>query len=204
MAIITTIIDALRRFGAPTQKTAILRQDEQLQGRTVLERRPYVSRSELGSSSGFVATLDHLPETVRLLADDELAPILENAALIDGFVLAFLARHVGDDLLADLDAAFGAWMESGEKNGYTDEAVVEIVGAAFGKLCAESLNMRWVRIDDDLGAAIAVQGAIKDFRCFPYAAISKRIPLGEYGFFKGIFITLQDAAAGDRAAPINR
>lgn len=54
--------------------------------------------------------------------------------------------------------------------------------------------MRWIRLTDADGTAIAIQGSTKDFRGFPYHAISKRIPSGEYGFFKGIYISLQDAA----------
>jgi hypothetical protein len=56
MAIISNIIDALRKFGDATQKTALQRQDEQLHGKRVIDRRRYVARSELGHSSTFVAT----------------------------------------------------------------------------------------------------------------------------------------------------
>jgi Domain of unknown function (DUF3806) len=201
VAVITTIIDALRRLGAATQKTAIQRQDEQLKGMKVIERRRHVARSELGTSAQFVATTEPVPETVVPLTNDELTPIIENAALIGSFVEAFLGRPIGTDLLEDMDAAFGAWMESQDRGGYIDEAVVEIAGAAFGAMCVDNLDMRWVRVDDHLGTAIAVQGRAKDFRGFPYAAISKRIPLGEYGFFKGIYISLQDAADRDWAVP---
>ena len=74
---------------------------------------------------------------------------------------------------------------------------MKIVGAAFGKFCAEALNMRWIRLTDADGTAIAIQGRTKDFRCFPFHAIAKRVPLGEYGFFKPIYISLQDAAERD-------
>jgi hypothetical protein len=38
VSIVTTIIDALRKLGTPTQKTALRRQDEQLEGKRVIER----------------------------------------------------------------------------------------------------------------------------------------------------------------------
>lgn len=193
MRIVTTVIDALRRFGSPTQKTAIARQDEQLQGKRIIGRRRHVARSELGQTSMFVATTE--PETVVPLSDEELKPILENAELVGSFLNAFLGRSPSEQFLDDLDDAFGAWSEADEKKGYTDEAVVEIVGAAFGVFCAETLGMRWIRLLDADGTAIAIQGRTKDFRGFPYHAISKRIPSGEYGFFKPIYISLQDAEA---------
>jgi hypothetical protein len=201
MGTITTIIDALRRLGTPTQRSAIARQDEQLKGRTTLERHQHTSRSEQGQSSLFVATIEAAPETVEILGTDDLRPILENAALVEGFIGSFIERRAGADILEELDLAFGAWMEADDQLGYTDEGVLEIAGAAFGKVCTERLNMRWIRVVDSWGTALAVQGVMKDFRGFPYAAVSKRIASGEYGFFKPIYISLQDAAERDWAAP---
>ena len=194
MGVVTTIIDALRRFGSPTQKTAIKRQDQQLQGKRIVGRRRHVARSELGQTSMFVATTEPEPETVVPLSEEDLKPILENAELVGPFLETFLARSPSNQFLDDLDDAFGAWSEANDKKGYTNETVVEIVGAAFGRFCAETLGMRWIRLADADGTAIAIQGISKDFRGFPYHAISKRIPSGEYGFFKLIYISLQDAA----------
>jgi hypothetical protein len=197
MSKVAIIIDALRKFGSPTQRSTIQRQDEQLKGKSVIERRRHVSRSEPGQSATFVATAEPEPETVAPLSDEELAPILENAALVDAFLAAFSSGDAGYHLLDRLDNTFSAWTEAKEKKGYSDDAVVGIVGAAFGNYCAETLNMRWIRVIDADGAAIAVQGRTKDFRCFPFHAIAKRVPLGEYGFFKSIYISLQDAAERD-------
>jgi len=197
MGVVTNIIDALRRLGTPTQKSAIGRQDEQLRGKHVIGRRRHVARSELGHADGFVATTKPEPETVVPLSAEELAPILENAELIGAFLEAFLGRAPSEQFLDDLDEAFGAWTQAKEKKGYTNEAVVEIVGAAYGRFCAEKLGMRWIRLTDADGIAVAIQGITKDFRGFPYNAISKRIPVGEHGFFKPIYISLQDAAGGD-------
>lgn len=194
MGIVTTMIEALRRFGSPTQMAAIERQDEQLEGKAVIERRRRVARSELGQASTFVATTEAQPEVVAPLSREELTPILENADLVGEFLGAFLGRSRSDKFLDDLDDAFGAWSEANVKNGYSNEAVIEIAGAAFGRFCVETLGMRWIRVSDADGTAIAIQGTAKDFRGFPYDAIAKRIPSGEYGFFKPIYISLQDAA----------
>lgn len=197
MTIITTIIDAFRKFGRPTQKTAIQRQDEQLQGKGVANRRLHVARSELGQTPAFVATVEKTPETIVPLTDVELAPIHENASLVDAFIATFMGPGLGGEFLDNLDGAFRAWMEATEKHGYSKDAVVAIAGAAFGKYCAEKLDMRWILLTDEYGASIAIQGRSKDFRGFPYDAISKRIPVSEFGFFKPIYITLQDASGCD-------
>lgn len=190
-------MDAFRKFGSPTQKTAIQRQDEQLQGRSVEDRRIHVACSELGQTPAFVATVERRPETVVSLSEVELAPIHENASLVEAFIATFIGRGTGGEFLDKLDGAFGAWMEAAEKHGYSNDAVVAIAGAAFGKYCAEKLDMRWILLTDEYGASIAIQGRTKDFRAFPYDVISKRIPACEYGFFKPIYITLQDTAGCD-------
>lgn len=202
MAIVTNIVDALRKFGRTGQKNVIQRQDEQLEGKQVLERSQYASRSELGTATGFVATTESIPETLAPLSDEELNPILENATFVESFFATFLNRAPSEKFLEDLDNAFGMWSEANDKRGYSDEAVVEIVGAAFGQFCTETLDMRWIRIVDEYGVAIAIQGRTKDFRCFPFHVISKRIASGEYDFFIPVYITLQDASQHE-CAPIN-
>lgn len=197
MGIVITLIDALRRLGSPTQRTAIERQDEQLKGKRVVGRRQLIARSELGQTMQFVATTKAEPEAVVVLSSEELAPILENAELVGSFLEAFLERAPSEQFLDDLDEAFGNWTAAEEKKGYTNEAVIQIVGAAFGRFCADTLRMRWIAVTDSDGTAIAIQGTTKDFRGFPFHAISKRIPHREYGFFKSIYISLQDAATRD-------
>lgn len=194
MSIVTTLIDALRRFGSPTQRTALERQEKQLEGKRVIERSQRVSRSELGNTAVFVATSEPEPETVTPLSEDEIEPILKNAALVENFLAAFPGADSDDHWLDRLDNAFGAWMETSEKRGYSDEAVINILGAAFGKFCADSIDMRWIRIEDADGTAIAIQNREQNFRCFPFHAIAKRIRAGEYGFLKSIYISLQDTA----------
>jgi len=54
--------------------------------------------------------------------------------------------------------------------------------------------MRWIRLTDSDGTDVALQGIAKDFRGFPFNVIAKRIPVREHGFFKPIYISLQDAA----------
>jgi hypothetical protein len=101
--------------------------------------------------------------------------------------------------LDDLDAAFASWAAAADRRGYDDEAIVQILGAAFGQYCARTLDMKWVIIDDQDGSAAALRGASKDYRAFPFHSIWKRIHDGEQGFFKPIYISIEHAAAGDGA-----
>jgi hypothetical protein len=112
MGVVTNIIDALRRIGSPTQKTALTRQDAQL--------------------------------------------------------------------------------------GFTDEAVIELLGAMFGHYCVGRLNMRWVKLSDADGSTLAIEGVDLEFRGFPFQTISKRIADSEYGFFVPVFALMAGSAAKGR------
>jgi hypothetical protein len=194
---ISNIIEALRRVGKPTQKSALRRQDEQLQGKEVLGRRRVVTRSKLGTAETFVATTAPVPETVIPMTDIELVPVLENASAVGKFLKCFLSRDIEKWTLDDLDCAFQTWSSSSNKRGYTNEAVVEITGAAFGQFCVENLNMRWVKVCDARGTDLAVQGVKKSVRAYPFSSVSKRITDSEYGFFKPVHISIESASHGD-------
>jgi hypothetical protein len=186
MGKVTSIIDALRRIGRPTVKNAIRRQDEQLADRVVL------SRQKRGDS--FQATIEPIPETIVPLTEEETRPIRENAAAIAGFLRAFGVDSTPRWSLRDLDYAFQMWLESSDKRGYADDAVIEIAGAAFGQYCIEHLDMRWMRQTDKYGTSIGLQGSQRDFRAFPFHTIEKRLPDREFGFFQPVFDLIKDMA----------
>ena len=89
--------------------------------------------------------------------------------------------------MADLDAGFKAWLLAADKQGFTDEAVMELLGAMFGHYCIVHLNMRWIKLSDADGTTLAVEGVDCEFRGFPFQTISKRITDSEYGFFVTVF-----------------
>jgi hypothetical protein len=146
------------------------------------------------------ATIDPPQENIRPFDADELRAIDENSALFPEFMRVFLGRFVEAWGLDELDAAFAAWAEALDRRGYDDEAVVQILGAAFGQYCTRTLDMRWVVITDRDGSAAALRGAKKDYRAFPFHAIWKRINDHEKGFFRPVYITLEKAAGKDWAA----
>jgi hypothetical protein len=189
---VANIIDALRRIGRSTERSALKRQDDQLEGKEVLSRR----RQRLKDPEGieqFVATIEPVEEAVVPLSVDELRPIMENAALSSAFLTTFMESSGSVLDPENLDAAFQSWLEADDRFGYTNEAVTEILGAAFGQYCADRLNMRWVRFIDKDGEVLGLQGIERDFRGFPYHSISKRITDSEYGFFVPVFVSLRNA-----------
>ncbi len=134
MSVVTDILDALRRFGRRSEKNALRRQDDYLSNKVVLDRRK--------QGDYFAATVEPVPENVEALTGVEDQAILENAGLITQFMTQFGVSVDGQWSIDDLDAVFTTWSASTEKHGYSDEAVVQITGAAFGQLCVERLNMR--------------------------------------------------------------
>lgn len=193
MGTVANIIDALRRIGRPTEKSALRRQDDQLEGREVLNRRRERLKDSEGEAEQFVATIEPVDETVVPLSDEDLRPIIEDAALLSTFMAKFQGSNVSGWNLNDLDAAFCSWLDASDKCGYTDEAIVAILGAGFGQYCAEHLNMRWVRFVDKDSETLGLQGIERDVRGFPYHTILKRIADSERGFFLPVFISLRHA-----------
>jgi hypothetical protein len=191
MGIVTNIIDALRRIGRPVEKSALRRQDELLQGQEILERERQVIRDPLGTAETFRARTAAPSETVVILSDKEIKPIAENASFAGRFIETFLGASAAELTLEELDGAFAAWLAADDKRGYSEEAVVEILGAAFGEYCNRQLNMRWIRHTDQHGTALGVDGVERQFRGFPYHSILKRIADREHGFFLPVFIALR-------------
>ena len=204
MGIVSNIIDALRRIGKPTERNAIARQDRQLEGKEVLERDRKIIRDLEGDVQVFVAKTKPLPETVHILTDEEVRPLHENVAYGVKFLETFDAYNGTDWTLDNLDAAFASWLNAPDRRGYSDGAVMELLGAMFGHYCNSQLNMHWIKLTDDDGTTLAVDGVLKEFRAFPYQIISKRIADSEYGFFKPVFSVIKhnEAEASTRSGVV--
>jgi hypothetical protein len=199
LAILTNLIDAIRRIGSPTQQAALRRQDSYAGSKEVKSRRLEMARSVSGTAEQFVATVGAEPEQIRPMNADELEAINDNGALLNRFFEVFLERVPLPWCLEDLDAAFSSWARASNQDGYDDEAVVQILGASFGQHCARTLDMTWVVVTDSHGSAAALRGAKKDYRAFPFHSIRKRIHDREEGFFKPVYIAIEAAAASDDA-----
>ena len=189
MSIVSNILEALRRIGSPSEKSALRRQDQQLHDKKVLERGRIVARHGEETATGFHATVEPYPEDVIELTSDEIEPINNNALLVSSLFEKFSvdpAAHTLDKL----DHAFENWLFAQDRRGFQDEDVVEILGASFGNYCNETLGMKWIKVSDQYGASLAIDGNDYEFRGFPYDSIRKRIADSEHTFFRGIYVTL--------------
>jgi len=195
MGVVTNIIDALRRIGSATQKAALKRQDAQLVGKEVLERRQVSIDGQFGRANAFIATTAPIAESVVIISEDEVRPIDENVVFGGHFLEACGIPGDGKWTLTDLDAAFKSWLEAPDKRGFSDEAVIELLGAMFGHHCIVNLNMTWIKLSDADGTTLAVEGVNRKFRGFPFQTISKRIAESEFGFFVPVFALMASNSA---------
>jgi len=189
MSIVSNILDALRRIGSPSEKSALRRQDQQLHGMNVLERGRVIARHGDEIAPGFHATVEPFPEDVTQLTGAEIEPIHSNAALASSLFEQFNVDS-SSDLLDKLDKAFESWLYASDRFGYLDEDIIEILGAAFGNYCNETLGMKWIKVSDQYGVSVAIDGIEFEFRGFPYDSIRKRITDSEHTFFRGIYVAL--------------
>lgn len=201
MGLIVNIIDAIRRIGSSSQRSALKRQDEYLSNKSVLARRIEIVHLDSAPLQTFVATTDPPPETVRPLDASELGAIDGNAAKISTLSQRYLEKSLTEPTPNELDAIFSTWAHSPDRDATTNEEIVQILGAAFGQYCVTALNMRWVLVTDPDGSATAVQGVHTDFRGYPFHSIWKRIRDDEQDFFVPIFATLQKQGAASREVP---
>jgi hypothetical protein len=157
----------------------------------VLRRGQSLDRcyTESGAKVDDLAILPWLLHVV--LSNEEVRPLRENALYGIDFLKAFDACSGTDWTLDELDAAFASWQRAADRRGYTDEAVIELLGAMFGEHCNSQLNMRWIKLTDDYGQTLAVDGTLREFRGFPYQTIAKRIADSEHGFFRPVFALLK-------------
>jgi hypothetical protein len=195
VGVIFNIIDAIRRIGTSSQRSALRRQDAYLTNKSVVARRVEINASDAGRTQSFVATIEPVPETVRAFVEDELAAIEENAAQVSTLSQRYLEKSLPKATPKDLDDIFNAWAHSTERGAVSDKEVVQILGAAFGQHCASALNMKWVVVTDSDGSAAAIQGIAENFRGFPFHSIWKRIKANEQDFFVPIFASLEKQSA---------
>ena len=202
MGTISSIIDAIRRIGNSSQKSALARQDQYLAGKEVKDRRVELHGAEEDAPAHvFVATVEAQPEEVRSFDGAELAAVAENAAQVSVISARYLGTEFIEPTPHELDAIFSAWAHSEDRHQTSEEAIVQVLGSAFGQYCCKTLNMGWVVVTDEYGSAAAVKGVLKDFRGFPFDSIRKRIDDSEHQFFVPIYVYLKDQSADKENSP---
>lgn len=192
--LLRSAFERLRVMEAPTVRNARLRQEQHLDRKTVLSRRRQTVNGATGPVA-FVATVAPYEQRFTPLSDEQLRSIRDNAKLIVPFMSFHAVKPSSEWSLEDLDMAFSAWTDSGRKEPYSDDFIIEVAGAAFGEHCAKHLNMEWVLVEDQDGKAIGLRSRVVEQQSFPFATVSKRIPVREHGFFKPVFLLIKQQAS---------
>lgn len=185
----------------PTQANALKRLGSFLRNKAASVIRTEVYDSNDQSVVTLAATIEPVPERLSPLGMDDLEGYRRNAKIADDFVAKFSGFGLADHWTLDqLDAAFSAWADAEDKLGYSKEAVIAVVGAAFGHYCIDNLEMEWAQVDDADGNAHAVIGKHADIRAFPFHMVAKRIHDNETGFLASVYLVLQNQfKSGDYA-----
>jgi len=188
---ISNIIDAIRRIGSPSQKSALRRQDEQLDGHEILERGYRIVRHGGETATGFHASIEPSPEDVTALDQGQIDLIND----YDSRAAVFFSDFGTDPslhLLDQLDQAFETWLYAPDRLGYSEDDAVEILGTSFGNHCNATLDMNWVNVSDQFGVSVAVEGREYEFGAYPFDSIRKRVADSEFNFFRSVYVILAD------------
>lgn len=146
-----------------------------------------------GKVASFIANASSPEELVEDLSTAESEAIDADAAQLQYFFQAFLAKPLPHWTLAHLDEAFEAWHHSSDRGRFSPRVVMRITGAAFGNHCNVRLKTRWVAITDALGRDIAIRSPDGRITGFPFSTVQKRINANETGFFERVFALLRES-----------
>src|SRR5690606_18935552 len=104
--------------------------------------------------------------------------------------VSYYLPDIKSPVLKDYDKAFRLWQLSATKQ-YTDDQVVELLGAYLGQKFVNDLDMEWVEITDEYGTDYAVRGKVKEITSFPFSTVFKRVEDNEYDFLYGVYHTVK-------------
>ena len=181
-----------------TEASALARLWKSLTGRKISEHRREVHEDESHSAVALVATVTEYPETVEVLSAEDRDGFARNAEIARSFASAFVIVDSNELTPDSLDQAFRRWLEAADKQGYSNEAAVAVLGAAFGKYCSDSLGMNWIQVTEGSCTTFAIRGSDCDVRAYPYDMIAKRLPNNEFGFFANVYLVLKNNLATAR------
>lgn len=177
---------------SPTEASALARLWKFVSGRKISEHRRVVHEDESHSAVALVATVAAYPETVEAVSAEDQDGFARNAELARSFARSFGIAD-SEEMTPDvLDQAFQSWLDAVDKQGFSNEATVAVLGAAFGKYCSEKLGMNWIQVTEGTYTAFAVRAPDCDVRAYPYDMIAKRLPNNEFGFFACVYLVLKN------------
>lgn len=141
-------------------------------------------------------TVEPVPQKVELVGVKQRLAFDALSSQAGAFVLAYVPAATSPTL-KDFDEAFRRWQKE-TKPRYTQQQVVEVLGAYLGNRLIADFQMEWVEVTDQHGTDYAVRGKEVEVMSFPFSSVAKRIRADQYDFMAGVYYTVQDAIASGR------
>src|SRR5260221_9922944 len=141
-----------------------------------------------------VINKDHFDDTIAELTKDEHAALERDSKRAAVFIAAFVStEHRTGDVLEDLDKAFAEWLNSGQRDTFTTNDVIRVVGSALGSYSIRHCGVRWARVTDAQGTDIALVAERPPTRSFPFTSVQYRIEDHKTDFVVALFRSLEHA-----------
>lgn len=135
-------------------------------------------------------TAEPVPQQITVISDDQRETFRRLGELGPEFVRQYLPNSSVPDL-KDYDQAFRAWQLS-DSRLYSNQHVVEVLGAVLGNRLVDDLVMEWVVVDDEYGTDYAVRSKKYEVMTFPFSTVLKRVEDDEYDFMFGVYYAVKD------------
>jgi hypothetical protein len=153
-------------------------------------------QTQNGPVSTTKQTVDPIPQKIAIVSQKDVLAINALASKAKSFVVTYIPEVLNPSL-KDFDEAFHRWQR--EKNRrYSDQQVIEILGAYLGNQLIADFQMEWVVVTDQYGTDYAVRAKKYEVMSFPFSSVSKRIESNQYDFMVGVYETVKHTiASGD-------
>lgn len=138
-------------------------------------------------------TVDPTPQKIEPASSKQVLAIDALASQAKGFVATYLPGR-SNPSLRDFDEAFRLWQLE-EKRRYTEQQVIEVLGAYLGSQLITDFQMEWVTVTDQYGTDYAVRGKKFEVMSFPFSSVLKRIESNQYDFMAGVYYAIKQAIA---------
>jgi hypothetical protein len=166
---------------------------------TAKESETKTFQTQEGPVTATSTTVEAVPQGILLASAKHVAEISALSFKANVFARTYLPG-VSNPSLKDLDDAFLLWQRE-MKRPYTEQQVIEMLGAHLGSRLVAELDMEWVVVTDQYGTDFAVRARKYEVVSFPFSSVAKRIERGQYEFMAGVYRTVQHTiASGDLKA----
>jgi Domain of unknown function (DUF3806) len=144
-------------------------------------------------------TVDPSPQEVTTASEKDVNAINALAAQAGRFATAYLPTG-SKPSLRQLDEAFRMWQVEPDRQ-FTEQQVIEILGAYLGNQLLLDFEMEWVVVKDQYGTDYAVRAKKYEVLSYPFASVAKRVEKEQYDFLVGVYHAVGNMiATGDMKA----